>query len=235
MLHWIELAACVGVYVFLTHLSMISALQNPFIHDIFSFITDDIYVWHAAVWFPVLPLLWRVWKGTTVKWIGQLSRLILLKAILQFLTVTPAPSGMRDCDARAVFWLFSCASTMFSGQVALTMMALQGLPQRRVYVTLQSVLVCVAGIHYVSDCIVAVIAVLYIESIDINVGDFVTNGIPPTGYSCSYLTRSCARAACRVPTKASVYTRVNQHERTSNSKTTSSVENVQDEFGITTP
>lgn len=235
MLVWIELVACIGIYVFLTHLTMLSAFDTSGIHDIVSLSTDNIYVWHTAIWFPLGPLVWRACNRVTVKWVGQLSRLILLKAILQFVTVTPAPNGMRDCNPEAVFWIFSCANMMFSGQVALTLLALQGLHSRWLFVLLQSILVVVAGVHYMSDCIVAVLAVLYMETQDINVGELVPNGVPTTSYSCTYLARACKRKAHRMSAKTRVYERVSQHERNSGGEPPSTAEDVPDEYGLTTP
>ena len=235
MLVWIEFAACIGIYVFLTHLSMLSAFEMFQIHDIVSLSTDNIYIWHAAIWFPLGPLVWRVCNGVTVKWVGQLSRLILLKAILQFVTVTPAPNGMRDCDPYAVFWIFSCANMMFSGQVALTLLALQGLKSRWMFALFQSILVVVAGVHYMSDCIVAVLAVLYMETLNINVGDLVTNGIPTTTYSCGYCARACKRKANRLSAKTRVYKRVNGEEQGAGSDRPHTDADVPSEFGLATP
>lgn len=235
MLVWVELAACIGIYVFLTHLSMLSAFEMFQIHDIVSLSTDNIYIWHAAIWFPLGPLVWRVCKGVTVKWVGQLSRLILLKAILQFVTVTPAPNGMRDCDPYAVFWIFSCANMMFSGQVALTLLALQGFKSRWMFALFQSILVVVAGVHYMSDCIVAVLAVLYMETLDINIGDLVPNGIPATTYSCAYFARTCKKKAHRMSTKTRVYERVNGEEQHPGGERPSADADVPTEFGLATP
>ena len=118
------------------------------------------------------------------KWLGQVSRLVLMKAILQFVTVVPAPSGMRDCSVEKVFWLFSCANMMFSGQVALTMVSLQDVKRRAVVVAVQSILLVVAGVHYTSDCLVAVLAVLYIETLDIE-----ENTLFPNEYTTRCITK----------------------------------------------
>ncbi len=177
MIAWIELVACLSIYVVLTHMAMLSALGRPYIHDMLPLMTNNIIVWHCAVWFPVIPLLYRGWKGVDTKWLGRLSRLVLMKAILQFVTVTPAPSGMRDCTTLNVFWVFSCANMMFSGQVALVMLCLQGLSSRirGAIVTVQSVLLVLAGIHYTSDCLVAVLAVLYVETLSIKESGIFSN------------------------------------------------------------
>jgi len=177
MLAWMELVACLGIYIVLTHLAMLSALGTPVIHDIVPLMTNNITAWHLSVWFPIIPLAWRSWKGVSTKWLGQLSRLVLMKAILQFVTVVPAPSGMRDCTTSNVFWLFSCANMMFSGQVALTMISLQGVSKRVrvIIVTMQSILLVVAGVHYISDCLVAVLAVLYVETLDIKESSLFPN------------------------------------------------------------
>ena len=188
MIAWIELVACLSIYVVLAHMSMLSALGRPYIHDILPLMTNSIIVWHCALWFPVLPLVYRVWKGLDTKWLGQLSRLVVMKAILQFVTVTPAPSGMRDCTTLNVFWVFSCANMMFSGQVAFTMLCLQGVSSRirGGIVTLQSVLLVLAGVHYTSDCLVAVLAVLYVETLSIKESGIFSNAysvhtcIPPS-------------------------------------------------------
>ena len=235
MLVWIELAACAGVYVFLTHLSMLSAIANPTIHDIISFPIDNVYVWHAALWFPMGPLVWRACNGVTVKWVGQLSRLILFKAVLQVLTVTPAPSGMRDCDPAAVFWLFSCANMMFSGQVAVTMLALQGFEYRWVFAFIQSIFVVVTRVHYISDCVVAVLAVLYVEVLNINVGELVPNGIRPAPYTCTYVARTCKKKTHRLSSKTRIYKRVDQQEQGKGGEQSGTDADVPEEFGIATP
>ena len=167
MIAWVELVACLGIYIVLTLLSMLSALATPVVHDILPLMINNDWVWHLGVWFPIVPLLWRGWKGFTPKWLGQVSRLVLMKAILQFVTVVPAPSGMRDCSTNNVFWLFSCANMMFSGQVALTMVSLQDVKRRAIIVAVQATLLIVAGVHCTSECLVAVLAVLYIETLDI--------------------------------------------------------------------
>ncbi len=188
MIAWIELVACLGIYIVLTHLSMLSALATPVVHDILPLMTNIEWVWHLGVWFPIVPLLWRTWKGFNPKWLGQVSRLVLMKAILQFVTVVPAPSGMRDCSTENVFWLFSCANMMFSGQVALTMVSLQGVKRRGVIVAVQSILLVVAGVHYTSDCLVAVLAVLYIETLDIK-----ENTLFPNEYTTRWITKWITR------------------------------------------
>lgn len=231
MLVWVEFAASVGIYIVLTHVAMLSALANPTVHDIFSFAVDDVYVWYAAIMFPVIPLAWRAYKGITVRWVGQLSRIILLKAILQFVTVVPAPSGMRDCDPDAVFWIFSCANMMFSGPTALTMLALQGLDQRWILVTLQSVLVLLAGVHYASDCIVATVAVSYVESLSITVGNLNGNVTPLR----SYFEKFRERAARRVSSKTRVYEPVGQRERVQSPKGSTAAGHLSNEYGLGTP
>ena len=118
---------------------------------------------------------------------------------------------------------------------SVTLLALQGLGSRWVFVSVQSILVVVAGVHYMSDCVVAVLAVLYIEMSDINVGEFVSNGIPSASYSCTYLKRVCKRKAHRMSDKARVYERVSQRERNSGGKTPATAADVPDEYGITTP
>ena len=235
MLVWVEFAACVGIYVFLTHLSMLSAIAHPYIHDILPLRIENVYIWHAALWFPLGPLLWRVCNTVTVKWVGQLSRLVLFKAILQFVTVTPAPSGMRDCNPDAVFWIFSCANMIFSGQVAVTMIALQGVESRWMFVAVQSLLVAIAGVHYISDCMVAVLAVLYVETLNINVGDLVSNGIPTASYSCAYCARACKRKANRLSAQTRVYKRVNGEEQSAGSGRPRTDADVPSEYGLATP
>ena len=188
MIAWVELVACLGIYVVLTHLAMLSALGTPSVHDIIPVMTNIVWVWHLGVWFPAFPVTYRIWAGFDTKWLGKVSRLVLLKAILQFVTVVPAPSGMRDCKINDVFWLFSCANMMFSGQVALTMVALHGVRFRAAIVCVQSILVVVAGVHYISDCLVAVLAVLYIETLDIK-----ENTLFPNEYTIPRLPRRVKR------------------------------------------
>lgn len=170
---WLELIASLGIYVVLTHLARLSAIARPYVHNIVPVVLNYAVVWHLAVWFPAVPLLWRLWHGTTLSWVGRLSRLVLAKAILQFVTVVPAPSA----DCRSAFWMVGCANMMFSGQVALTMLALHDSKHRTAVTVLQSVLVVVAGVHYISDCLVAVLAVAYVETLDISVPDTLPNGI----------------------------------------------------------
>ena len=214
MIAWLELTACLSIYVVLTHIAMLSALGKPYIHDLLPLMTPNKIVWHCAVWFPVVPLAYRAWRGFNTKWLGRLSRLVLMKAILQFVTITPAPSGMRDCTTVSVFWVFSCANMMFSGQVALTMLCLQGLTSRvRAFiVTVQSLLVVVAGIHYTSDCLVAVLAVLYVETLSIKESGIFSN---------AYSVRTCVQSSTP---KRGIYDMVRRRESTSSSASDIDVE-----------
>ena len=202
-----ELIACLGIYIVLTHLAMLSALGTPVIHDIVPLMTNNITAWHLSVWFPIIPLAWRSWKGVSTKWLGQLSRLVLMKAILQFVTVVPAPSGMRDCTTSNVFWLFSCANMMFSGQAALTMLSLQGVSVRirSIIVAAQCILLIVAGVHYTSDCLVAVLAVLYVETLDIK-----ESSLFPNEYSWKRVQEKVCGKSTR---KREVYEMVSRRER----------------------
>jgi len=182
MFLWIELVACFAIYVVLAHMSMLSLLVEPNRpHDILSF--HDVwyawYVWYAAVYFPVGPLLWRLYKGVRATWVGRLSRLLLMKAVLQ-VTVVPPPA--QRCDTTRILWLFSCANMMFSGHVAMTMLALKGNKYRMWWVGVQTVLVVLAGMQYTSDCLVAILAVAYVETLDIKDNRWLLNGIVPSKF-----------------------------------------------------
>lgn len=185
MFLWIELVACFAIYVVLAHVSMLSLLVQPTRpHDILSFhdvwdMRDVWYVWYAAVYFPVGPLLWRVYHGVRATWVGRLSRLLLMKAVLQ-VTVVPPPT--QRCDTTRILWLFSCANMMFSGHVAMTMLALKGNKYRMWWVGVQAVLVVAAGMQYTSDCLVAVLAVAYVETLDIKDNRWLLNGIVPSKF-----------------------------------------------------
>ena len=76
---------------------------------------------------------------------------------------------------------------------------------------------------------------LYMETLDINVGDLVPNGIPATTYSCAYFARTCKKKAHRMSTKTRVYERVNGEEQHPGGERPSADADVPTEFGLATP
>lgn len=91
----------------------------------------------------------------------------LLKGIIQFVTVIPQPDeagGAAACKNIPIYKLRGCADMMYSGHTMFVMLLLYKYKYRGFVVFFMAFELVLAKWHYMSDCIVAVLACIAIES-----------------------------------------------------------------------
>ena len=92
---------------------------------------------------------------------------VSLKAITQYVTIVPQPDIVGGVEAcRDVPWwsLQGCADMMFSGHTMVTMLLLYKYKYRGFAVFAMAFELVFAKWHYISDCIMAVLAATAVES-----------------------------------------------------------------------
>jgi hypothetical protein len=159
---------CAGgaIYAYLNYVTNLHAMHKPFVHD-FVFLYSP-YAWifvHAIL---ISAIIGCVYSQPDAKLLAR--RLMVgysLKAITQRVTVVPQPEMAGGAEAcRGVPWWYfkGCADMMFSGHTMITMLLLYKYKYRGFAVFTMAFELVFAKWHYMSDCIMAVLAATAIES-----------------------------------------------------------------------
>ena len=114
---------------------------------------------------PLLIIVRYILSDRRTVYIKRLSLMVLLKSLLQFVTVVPGPEYSGSCDSKSSFDTVTsviCADMMFSGHTAVVFL-LTSSTWRLVLVPLEAVLLVLGKQHYISDTIVAAIVSSWIE------------------------------------------------------------------------
>jgi len=124
-----------------------------------------VYVANAI---PIITITLRVInRKMSALYLHRAAVVYTLKAIVQFVTVVPAPNGTSDCIDRTFFGMIfigNCADMMFSGHTAITYIMA---PEERkwLFVVPVAVTLVLGEMHYTSDVLIAVIVSSWITFI----------------------------------------------------------------------
>lgn len=158
----VYLCACMPLLVLSSHVTNIIAISDPTHHDIV-----PLYSEYAQFIIPcilaVSILASVITKPNTDVLCKRLALVYLLKAISQFLTISPQPNGVEHCENKP-FWYFSfCADMMFSGHTAFTYLILYKCKYRYFITLFMAFELVMANWHYMVDCFIAVIVSYAVE------------------------------------------------------------------------
>lgn len=157
-------AAAMGFYVYMNHQTNQLALTH--VHDVLIFYSP--YAWIFVQVLLCTTIGACVYSRPNIDLL--LRRMALgsvLKAITQYVTVVPQPEMVGGAEAcRGVPWwhVQGCADMMFSGHTMLTMLLLYKYKYRGVVVFAMAFELVFAKWHYMSDCIMAVLATTAVET-----------------------------------------------------------------------
>lgn len=159
------LSASLLVYFFMEYVTNMNITDR--VHDIVSVdLPADIKLGVTVVsnTLPLLIIVRYILSDRRTVYIKRLSLMVLLKSLLQFVTVVPGPEYSGSCDSKSSFDTVTsgiCADMMFSGHTAVVFLLTS--TWRLVLVPLEAVLLVLGKQHYISDTIVAAIVSSWIE------------------------------------------------------------------------
>lgn len=160
------LCLCIPAYVWLNDWTNHLAMQFPHIHDI-------VYLYSPFAWV-LVQCVGTFAVGACVysrpDWSVLCKRLAIgyaLKGVTQWVTVipqTPMLGGAERCRGVPWWHLRGCADMMFSGHTMFTMLTLYKYRWRGVVVFAMAFELVFSKMHYISDCIMAVVVCCAVES-----------------------------------------------------------------------
>ena len=158
---WI-LSVVTPIYITLSYLATQEAIRHPAVHDILYIYSShgDVGVIIATTISILVALLTRPDYDLLGK---RLAAMAALKAIVQLVTIVPAPGGVEYCIDQPIWTLRACADMMFSGHTAFTYLILYRFKYRWFMVFFMAFELIMGDWHYTSDCIMAIVAAYAIE------------------------------------------------------------------------
>jgi len=159
-LFWIPIV--LPFYVSLAFLTNQLALKNPTHHDVvylYSEYADEAILVLLPIYFFFM-LVSRPDYNVLGK---RIALCFFLKAITQFITITPQPGGVEPCRDSTFWDLRNCADMLFSGHTAVAYLILYKVKFRNFLTLAIAWQLVFANWHWMSDCVVAVIVSYAIE------------------------------------------------------------------------
>ncbi len=160
------LCLCIPAYTWLNDWTNHLAMQFPHIHDI-------VYLYSPFAWV-LVQCVGTFAVGACVysrpDWNVLCKRLAIgyaLKGVTQWVTVipqTPMLGGAERCRGVPWWHLRGCADMMFSGHTMFTMLTLYKYRWRGFVVFAMAFELVFSKMHYISDCIMAVVVCCAVES-----------------------------------------------------------------------
>ena len=150
------------LYVLLSYAATQNAIHNPTHHDIVY-----LYSEYAVYAIPAV-LLGAMILGACTKpkydlLMKRIALMAVLKGIAQFITITPQPGSMEECENEPIWKLKACADMMFSGHTCFVYLVLYKFKYRMSVVFTMAFQLVMADWHFMADCFMAVIAGFAIE------------------------------------------------------------------------
>ena len=150
------------LYVCLSYVATQEALVHPEVHD-FVYVHSE----HGDLGVMVATILIFVFGALTRPNYDLLCRrlalMAALKAVVQLVTIVPAPGGVEYCRGQPIWTFRACADMMFSGHTAFTYLVLYRFKFRWCMVVFMAFELIMGDWHYTSDCIMAVVTAYAIE------------------------------------------------------------------------
>ena len=158
----VVLCATIPMYITTAYLTTQIALAQPYYHDIVSLHSE-----FAVFAIPVI-LIGSIIACALTKpdydvLCKRLALMLLLKAIAQFVTISPQPGGVEECRDSPFWNLKACADMMFSGHTAFTYLILYKCKWRYFVTFTMAFQLVMADWHYIVDCFIACIVAYAIE------------------------------------------------------------------------